>query len=104
MTEFKQILGRGTRVHEDAHKFYFVLLDFRGATQHFADPDFEGEPVHIYEPDADDRIAPPDDTGSEPAPDEILIDPGNDVTIPPDEPESRKLYVDGVLVTVIAER
>src|SRR5215831_17528309 len=36
MTEFKQILGRGTRVHEDSHKFYFTLLDFRGATQHFA--------------------------------------------------------------------
>ena len=50
MTEFKQIVGRGTRVHEDTKKFYFTLIDFRGATSHFADPDFDGEPVQIYEP------------------------------------------------------
>ena len=50
MTEFKQILGRGTRVHDDTRKFYFTLMDFRGATNHFADPDFDGEPVQIYEP------------------------------------------------------
>ena len=40
MTEFKQIVGRGTRVHEDTKKFYFTLIDFRGATNHFADPGF----------------------------------------------------------------
>ena len=61
MTEFKQIVGRGTRVHEDTKKFYFTLIDFRGATSHFADPDFDGEPVQIYEPGEDDPIAPPDD-------------------------------------------
>ena len=61
MTEFKQIVGRGTRVHEDTRKFYFTLIDFRGATSHFADPDFDGEPVQIYEPGEDDPIAPPDD-------------------------------------------
>ena len=38
MTEFKQIVGRGTRVHADTRKFYFTLIDFRGATSHFADP------------------------------------------------------------------
>src|SRR5438270_12404620 len=47
MTEFKQIVGRGTRVHEDTKKFYFTLIDFRGATSHFADRDFDGEPVQI---------------------------------------------------------
>src|SRR5204863_736492 len=47
MTEFKQIVGRGTRVHEDTRKFYFTLIDFRGASGHFADPDFDGEPVQI---------------------------------------------------------
>ena len=61
MTEFKQIVGRGTRVHEDTKKFYFTLIDFRGATNHFADPDFDGEPVQIYEPGEDDPITPPDD-------------------------------------------
>ena len=45
MTEFKQIVGRGTRVHADTRKFYFTLIDFRGATSHFADPAFDGEPV-----------------------------------------------------------
>ncbi len=59
MTEFKQIVGRGTRVHEDTKKFYFTLIDFRGATNHFADPDFDGEPVQIYEPgeERSDRAA-----------------------------------------------
>lgn len=47
MTEFKQIIGRGTRVHEDAKKYYFTLIDFRKATNHFAAPDFDGEPVQI---------------------------------------------------------
>ena len=61
MTEFKQIVGRGTRVHEDTKKFYFTLIDFRGATSHFADPDFDGEPVQIYEPGENDPITPPDD-------------------------------------------
>lgn len=50
MTEFKQIVGRGTRVHEDSKKYYFTLVDFRKATNHFADPEFDGEPVQIYEP------------------------------------------------------
>ncbi len=49
MTEFKQIVGRGSRVHEDTGKFYFTLIDFRGATGHFADPEFDGEPVQVYE-------------------------------------------------------
>ena len=104
MTEFKQILGRGTRVHEDTHKYYFTLMDFRGATYHFADPEFDGEPVQIYEPDADDPITPPEGEAGEPTDDEIVIDPGNDISIRPDEPESRKVYVKGVLVTIIAER
>ena len=39
MTEFKQIVGRGTRVHEDTKKYYFTIMDFRGATSHFADPE-----------------------------------------------------------------
>ena len=104
MTEFKQILGRGTRVHEDTHKYYFTLMDFRGATHHFADPDFDGEPVQIYEPDAGDPITPPEGGDVEPTEEEIVVDPGNDISIRPDEPESRKLYIKGVLVSIIAER
>jgi hypothetical protein len=66
MTEFKQIVGRGTRVHEDTKKFYFTLIDFRGATSHFADPDFDGDPVQIYEPGEGDPITPPDDAPNTP--------------------------------------
>ena len=61
MTEFKQIVGRGTRVHEDTRKFYFTLIDFRGATNHFADPDFDGPPIQVYEPGEEDPIVPPED-------------------------------------------
>src|SRR5277367_1618890 len=79
MTEFKQIVGRGTRVHEDTSKFYFTLMDFRGATDHFADPAFDGEPVQIYEPGEDDPITPPDDEPPLDDPDQpIPAEPGED--------------------------
>ena len=45
MTEFKQIIGRGTRVEEDYGKTWFTILDFRNATRLFADPEFDGEPL-----------------------------------------------------------
>ena len=48
MTEFKQIIGRGTRINEDYGKYYFTIMDFKKATELFADPDFDGEPVEIY--------------------------------------------------------
>ena len=116
MTEFKQIVGRGTRVHEDTRKFYFTLMDFRGATSHFADPEFDGEPVQIYEPGEGDPIAPPNDLPPnddeeaplppEPGADEVIVDGGPpDITIPPGGGERRqKIYVDGVRATIIAER
>ncbi len=114
MTEFKQIVGRGTRVHEDTRKFYFTLMDFRGASSHFADPDFDGEPVQIYEPGEYDPVAPPDDLppaaesddGLPPAPgdDELIVDAPPDITIQPGMEVPRKIYVDGVSVTLLAER
>ncbi len=113
MTEFKQIVGRGTRVHEDTRKFYFTLMDFRGATSHFADPEFDGEPVQIYEPGDDDPMTPPDDIPPadddddippEPGDDEIIVDGPPDIIPPPDGGNTRKIYVDGVSATIIAER
>ncbi|MDN5274757.1 MAG: restriction endonuclease [Candidatus Saccharibacteria bacterium] len=50
MTEFKQIIGRGTRVREDYDKTFFTILDFRNVTKLFADPDYDGDPVKVYEP------------------------------------------------------
>lgn len=112
MTEFKQIVGRGTRVHEDTKKFYFTLIDFRGATSHFADPDFDGEPVQIYEPGSEDPIAPPDDvppTGEDgetppsmPGPGETIVDQTGP-PLPSGGP-IKKVYVDGVAVSIVAER
>lgn len=61
MTEFKQIIGRGTRINEDYGKLYFTIMDFRQATSLFADPDFDGDPVQIYQPGPDDPPLPPDD-------------------------------------------
>jgi type I restriction enzyme, R subunit len=61
MTEFKQIIGRGTRINEDYDKFYFTIIDFKKATELFADPDFDGDPVQIYEPkDLEDSPVPPE--------------------------------------------
>jgi type I restriction enzyme, R subunit len=61
MTEFKQIIGRGTRIKEDYGKFYFTIIDFKKATELFADRDFDGDPVQIYEPKHwDDSPVPPE--------------------------------------------
>lgn len=56
MTEFKQIIGRGTRVREDYGKTYFTILDFRNVTKLFADPDFDGDPVKVFEPKSEDEF------------------------------------------------
>ena len=61
MTQFKQIIGRGTRIREDYHKFFFTIMDFKGATRLFHDKKFDGDPVMVYEPKPDDPIVPPDD-------------------------------------------
>ena len=56
MTEFKQIIGRSTRVREDYDKLSFAILDYTGsATQHFADPDFDGDPVRVTQEVIDDE-------------------------------------------------
>jgi type I restriction enzyme R subunit len=114
MTEFKQIIGRGTRVHEDTKKFYFTLIDFRGASSHFSDPDFDGAPVQIYEPHGGEPIAPPDDVPpvgedgetlpEEPGTDETIIDGLPDISLPPAAGKTKKVYVDGVSALIIAER
>jgi type I restriction enzyme R subunit len=108
MTEFKQIIGRGTRINEDYNKFFFTIMDFRRATAHFADPDFDGDPVQIYEPGPDDPPVPPDDPtppGDEnldpdPLPPDPGPGPGGDGPTPP----PTRYVVDNVPVTVVMER
>ena len=66
MSQFKQIVGRGTRIREDYNKLYFTIMDFKGATRLFQDQDFDGEPVTVYEPNPDEPIIPPDYEGEDP--------------------------------------
>jgi len=101
MIEFKQIVGRGTRIHEDTGKLWFSILDFKKATELFADPDFDGEPEIIFEPGPGDPPVPPDDPGG---PDDPEEDPG-DPPLPPDDPERPVRYVvSKVPVSIVAER
>src|SRR5690606_20882689 len=105
MTEFKQIIGRGTRINEDYNKLYFTIMDFKRATALFADPDFDGDPVQIYEPKDDESVVPPDDasdsdeTREDP---EGFSEPGGG-TGPTGGDPPKKYYVDSVEVRVATE-
>jgi len=106
MTKFKQIIGRGTRVREDYGKLYFSVIDFRKATELFADPAFDGQPPVIYEPPPDGPVVPPDDspTGEDGA-GEGGGEPPFPGGAPPEDGEPRVKYVvDDVDVWVLAER
>jgi type I restriction enzyme R subunit len=107
MTEFKQIIGRGTRVRDDYGKYYFSILDYTGAaTRHFADPDFDGEPALIIEQQIDENgqvteeeiVSPeePTDEGGE----IIETEPPEIIDHPPHEP--RKFYVNGGFFEIAA--
>ncbi|KAF5053288.1 Type III restriction enzyme, res subunit [anaerobic digester metagenome] len=113
MTEFKQIVGRGTRVREDKEKLFFTILDYTGsATRNFADPDFDGEPPLITEDEIDDdgniidgdEWVPDDaDTG-----DEDWEDEDNEDDEPPTGGETggeprRKYYISEGEVSIAAE-
>lgn len=60
MTEFKQIIGRGTRLRWEDGKKFFTIMDFRNSSRLFADPDFDGEPIVKYEVGGDDSPVPPE--------------------------------------------
>lgn len=104
MTEFKQIIGRGTRINEDYGKFWFTIMDFKKATELFADKKFDGEPVVIFEPKDGQSPVPPDEiedpTSPLPNPDKPDITDGGG-----DEQKGRVRYVvDNVAVHVVAQR
>jgi type I restriction enzyme R subunit len=112
MTEFKQMIGRGTRINEDYDKYWFTIMDFKKATELFADKDFDGEPVMIYEPTGGDPVVPPDEVeldenGNPILPAEITGAPDADVDYGDDGEggSGRVKYVLGdVTVYVVAER
>ena len=110
MTLFKQIIGRGTRLREDLGKTWFTILDFKRATELFADKDFDGEPVQIYEPKAGEPVAPPDmpEDGSD-APSPVQPEPVEGRSANPLGPfapgsDQPKKYVVGGMVTVAVAR
>ena len=116
MTEFKQIIGRGTRIREDFDKTFFTIMDFRNVTDKFADSAFDGPPVMVKvvkgeEPLKDSDIHPDSD---EPRPEDdktiVISDP-----VPPSAPviipggpitegPQTKVYIAGVDVSVLNER
>lgn len=100
MTEFKQIIGRGTRLKPDYGKEYFTIMDFRNACRLFADPDFDGDPISVIEVGPDDPETPP--VEPETPPTIPPTSPGGD---PQDPPEKKhKFRVRGVEVTILNER
>lgn len=111
MTEFKQIIGRGTRINEDYDKYWFTIMDFKKATELFADKNFDGEPVMIYEPKGAESPVPPDEESNNPVPanpgdtDDTTAGPGEDGFGEDDSGTKRVKYVLGdVTVYVVAER
>jgi type I restriction enzyme, R subunit len=117
MTDFKQIIGRGTRVREDYGKLFFNILDYTGsATRMFADPDFDGDPVSTTSEAIDDEgvtvpgseeVEGGDQTPPEEPPDDEPPAGGDDggggggiIVDPP--PGPRKYYVDGGIVEIVA--
>ena len=113
MTEFKQIIGRGTRINEDFGKHYFTIMDFRNVTALFADKAFDGDPVRIKEAGQHDDISGVDDETDDTPVSDILT--GEDIDFPPSGTQvhiekpgeyerRRKVTVNGVVVTIINER
>ena len=99
MTEFKQIIGRGTRINEEYGKLYFTIMDFKRATALFADPAFDGEPVQIYEPGPDDPPLPPEEV-----PYDMEEQPPSLTTGEPPAARAVTYVVDDVEVRVATER
>ncbi len=110
MTLFKQIIGRGTRLREDLGKTWFTILDFKRATELFADKEFDGEPVQVYEPQPGDPVQPPEPPAAplHPADDPSALaptDPLGPLVTGPGGDEPKKYIVGGqVTVAVARER
>ncbi|RBP42854.1 type I site-specific restriction endonuclease [Garciella nitratireducens] len=105
MTEFKQIIGRGTRIKEEYGKQFFTIMDFRGVTRLFADPEFDGEPVAIYEPESGETVVPPDIDGEDEDLRNGFSGTSGDLDFEYGEEDKRYKYViDDVDVMVVNER
>ena len=115
MTEFKQIIGRGTRINEEFGKTFFTILDFRNVTELFADRNFDGDPVRVKELVEDDAFETPEEELRDDDP--IVDDEGEEIIFEPrqelasiidggniiSEPRP-KYYINGVDVNILNER
>ena len=116
MTEFKQIIGRGTRLLEECGKTYFTIMDFRNASRLFADPSFDGEPEVVVDLGENDPVNDPEpeiEQGNEDNTSNIKQNCVNEETgeyntgdnnIFTDEDKPRKYYLGDVAVKVLSER
>jgi type I restriction enzyme R subunit len=114
MVEFKQIIGRGTRVRDDYGKLFFTILDYTGsATRLFADPEFDGDPVAVIEEQVDDEGVPIPGTYAEleehasddadaTAEERELFGPAGILTTDEEPGAPRKFYVDSGSVEIVA--
>jgi type I restriction enzyme R subunit len=115
-TKFKQIIGRGTRINEDFGKLYFTIIDFRNATNKFAEPDFDGDPIRIKQTTEDDDLSNDNDdennktydennSGANEVNDPPTSHPPFPPTFTPLPPTPReKVVVNGVDVTILISR
>lgn len=93
MTEFKQIIGRGTRIAEDHGKMYFTILDFRNASIMFSDPKFNGPEIQDEDYDPNKPYTP------------VVVTPPEPIDVDPIEPTGKKkIYVKDVPVELVSER
>ncbi|NLT49378.1 MAG: DEAD/DEAH box helicase family protein [Ignavibacteria bacterium] len=118
MTKFKQIIGRGTRINEEFGKLYFTILDFRNATDLFADSQFDGDPIRV-KPVTEETdlgaIINEEEQITEPIIDietgEEIVELTPDILYPKADIENntvneprKKVYVNGVDVSVLISR
>ena len=94
VTEFKQIIGRGTRLYKDLDKYYFTIMDFRNATRLFADEQFDGEPISVYE----------EDPGKPPKDDIDQEDNGEETETDETPSHLKKYRINDINVTILSEK
>lgn len=116
MTKFKQIVGRGTRINEEFNKLYFTILDFRNATDNFADPEFDGDPLRVKPTNETTdlyEINEEEENSDDPIIDEltgeeiVIVQPKVRTTAEPpnnEYPKRAKQYINGVDVSVLVSR
>ena len=111
MTEFKQIIGRGTRLRPEFGKYYFTIMDFRGVTRLFEDKEFDGEPVQIKDIKETEEMPTEEQTKEEIvdiideiSKEETVVDIPPNIDLTDIETPTRKFYVNGVEVVQVGER